>query len=142
MKATDVRHKECDDSLFEGEGMNDTFSISVNQIFEGYHPPPDDYSIAHTRFQAERPYVCGLALGFEREGLRYEGNKGLKETKACLTCCIARLPQCLLSPCRLSVMFFGVVLVRQLKDYRAICRSFTNKLMILPKLLTKRVIAN
>ena len=65
-----------------------------------------------------------------------------KETKACLTCCIARLPQCLLSPCLLSVMFFGVVLVRQLKDYRAICRSFTNKLMILPKLLTKRVIAN
>ena len=55
MKATDARQKECEYSLFEGEGMNDTFSISVNQIFEGYHAPPDDYAIAHTRFQAERP---------------------------------------------------------------------------------------
>ena len=50
MNATDARQKECDYSLFEGEGMNDTFSISVNQIFEGYHAPPDDYAIAHTRF--------------------------------------------------------------------------------------------
>lgn len=77
MNATDARQKEREYSLFEGEGMNETFSISVNQIFEGYHAPPDDYAIAHTRFKEERPYVRGLALDFEREGLRYEGNKGL-----------------------------------------------------------------
>ena len=64
MNATDNRQKECEYSLFEGEGMNETFSIAVNQIFEGYHAPPDDYSIAHTRFKEERPYVCGLALDF------------------------------------------------------------------------------
>ena len=32
MNATDNRQKECEYSLFEGEGMNETFSISVNQI--------------------------------------------------------------------------------------------------------------
>lgn len=69
MNATDERQKECEYSLFEGEGMNEIFSISVNQIFEGYHAPPDDYSIAHTRFKEERPYVCGLALDFGRDGL-------------------------------------------------------------------------
>ena len=77
MKATDDRQKECEYSLFEGDGMNQTFSIAVNQIFEGYHAPPDDYSIAHMRFKEERPYVFGLALDLEREGLRYEGNKKL-----------------------------------------------------------------
>ena len=83
MKATDARQKECEYSLFEGEGMNVTFSIAVNQIFEGCHTPPDDYYIAHTRFKEERPYVCGLALDFDREGLRYEGNKGLFDVLYC-----------------------------------------------------------
>ena len=83
MNVTDDRQKECDYSLFEGDGMNKTFSISVNQIFEGYHASPDDYSIAHTRFKEERPYVSGLALDFEREGLRYEGNKGLFDVLYC-----------------------------------------------------------
>ena len=83
MKATDARQKECDYSLFEGDGVNETFSIAVNQIFEGYHAPPDDYFIAHMRFKEERPYVRGLALDFEREGLRYEGNKGLFDVLYC-----------------------------------------------------------
>lgn len=83
MNATDARQKEREYSLFEGEGMNEIFSIAVNQIFEGYHAPPDDYAIAHTRFKEERPYVCGLALDFEREELRYEGNKGLFDVLYC-----------------------------------------------------------
>ena len=40
-------------------------------------------SIAHTRFKEERPYVCGLALDFGKEGLRYIGNKGLFDFLYC-----------------------------------------------------------
>lgn len=83
MNATDDRQKEYDHSLFEGDGMNETFSIAVNQIFEGYTAPLYDYSIAHTRFKEERPYICGLALDFGKEGLRYEGNKGLFDVLYC-----------------------------------------------------------
>lgn len=88
MNAIDDRQKEYDYSLFEGDGMNETFSIAVNQIFEGYTAPPDDYSIAHSRFKEERPYVCGIALDFGKEGLRYEGNKGLFDVLYCSTAAV------------------------------------------------------
>ena len=45
-------------------------------------------SIAHTRFKEERPYVCGLALDFGKEGLRYEGNKGLFDVLYCSTAAV------------------------------------------------------
>ena len=69
MNATDDRQKECDYSLFEGEGMNKTFYIAVNQM--------------RFQVQVERPYVFGLALDFGREGFRYEGNKELLDTLYC-----------------------------------------------------------
>ena len=68
--------------------MNETFSVTVNQIFEGYTVPPDDYSIAHTRFKEERPYVCGLAFDFGKEGLIYEENKGLFDVLYCSTAAV------------------------------------------------------
>ena len=83
MNATNDRQRECEYSFFEEDSINEIFSIAVNQIFESYTTLLNDYSIAHTRFQAERPYVFELALDFGKERLRYEGNKGMFDALYC-----------------------------------------------------------